>query len=250
MNRLIKIISVCGASLIFSGAVSVSAKADRPAIWSGFYAGGSIGGAFSDFDKLEDGLDERVAEGTDVFPYGTEVFEGKKELDVLTGGIHIGYNHQSGKLVLGIEAGVDFLDAGISGTETENYDDGRFSYTEVDDFSAKISYLASLRGRIGFASEKTLIYGTAGVAWTTLKLKASENYIDSVGNTENGTFSMDEGLTGFVVGGGAEYMITKNVSLRGEVLHYKFNADINNDDVKLDTDFSTTVGKVGVSYKF
>lgn len=255
MYKLIKNISACCASLLVATSVTANAGSyngseNRPAIWGGAYVGGSIGGAFSDFDKIEDAFDKREAAGTIIDGDLIEEFDGKKELDTLTGGLHIGYNHQTGNLVLGIEAGVDFLDAGLSGTETENYDDGNFQYTETENSSVKISYLASLRGRIGYATDKTLIYGTAGIAWSELKLKAEENYSDSEGHSESGSISIGEGIRGFVFGGGAEYMLTRNVSLRGEVLHYQFDVDIENDELELETDISTTVGKVGVSYKF
>ncbi len=56
------------------------------------------------------------------------------------GGVHAGYNWQKdGPLVLGIEGDVMFGD-------------------EVD-------YLASIRGRIGYAMGDVLLYGTGGVAF-------------------------------------------------------------------------------------
>jgi outer membrane immunogenic protein len=105
------------------------------------------------------------------------------------GGVHAGYNWQrNDHLVLGIEGDVDFAD--------------------------EINYLASVRGRIGYAAGSTLFYATGGVAFL--------NVDDFFGDSET--------FTGYVVGGGIEHKLRENVSLGLEALYYNFEDDSGVDD--------------------
>jgi outer membrane immunogenic protein len=107
----------------------------------------------------------------------------------LLGG-HIGYNWQGGSpWVVGIEGDVSYLD-----------DDA-------------IDYLATIRGRLGYAFGPTLLYGTAGAAF----LGVSED------------FGGDD-LTGFVAGGGFERKLRENVSFGVEALYYSFDDNDNGDE--------------------
>jgi|EndMetStandDraft_9_1072997.scaffolds.fasta_scaffold04175_4 outer membrane immunogenic protein len=96
------------------------------------------------------------------------------------GGGHLGYNWQGpSNWVVGIEG------------------DANFS----DDFE----YLATVRGRLGYAMGRTLLYGTGGVAFAGF----NDNIIDD-----------DE--VGWVAGGGVETKIRGNMSLGLEALYYDF----------------------------
>ncbi len=155
----------------------------QPALWKGFYVGGHLGGTFG---EIKDDFESA-------------------DVDGVVGGIHLGYNYQSGKVVFGIEG-----DISLSGAEIEGYD------SEQD-------YLASIRGRIGYAMSNTLIYATAGVAWTQFSFDGD-----------------DDTETGYVVGLGADHKLSDKWSLRGEVLHYGFEED----DVELDS----TVVRAGLTF--
>jgi len=101
----------------------------------------------------------------------------------IIGGGHLGYNWQGpSNFVVGIEGDVDFLD-------------------DVD-------YLATIRGRLGYAFGPTLAYATAGAAFIGFE---------------------EDDDTGFVVGGGIEHKLRENVSFGVEGLYYSFD-DENNDD--------------------
>jgi outer membrane immunogenic protein len=109
---------------------------------------------------------------------------GSGDDSVFIGGIHLGYNWQKhGPLVLGIEGDIDFAD--------------------------DIDYLASIRGRVGYAAGPTLFYATGGVAFLGF----------------NGDDSDDDGLTGWVAGGGIEHKLRQNVSIGLEGLYYNFGDD-------------------------
>lgn len=110
------------------------------------------------------------------------------------GGAHMGFNWQSPtNWVFGVESDVDFS----------------------DDFD----YLASVRGRLGYAFGRTLLYGTGGVAFAGLN--------DDL---------FDEDQVGWVAGGGIETKVRDNVSLGLEALYYKFDDNqVGNVDDSLET---------------
>jgi outer membrane immunogenic protein len=85
---------------------------------------------------------------------------------------------------------------GIEGSVTFPFDS--------DDFGADT--LGSLRGRLGYAVGKTLVYATGGVA-----------FLDSE--------DADETQTGWVAGAGIEHKIRDNISLGLEGLYYSFEDD-------------------------
>jgi hypothetical protein len=102
--------------------------------------------------------------------------------DGLIGGHHVGYNWQSGQTVFGLEG----------------------DYSANDDFQ---NYLASIRGRLGWASGRYLFYGTGGVAFSggndqdAFGLGARGGNGGSGGNGGNGF--PDPGIAGAGGAGGA-----------------------------------------------
>jgi outer membrane immunogenic protein len=158
-----------GPSIKDSGPVDYA-----PAItWTGFYLGAHAGATAGDNISLNfNDPTIRDLEG-DVDSVG--IF-----------GIHVGYNWQNARnLVLGLE-----------GSLTLPFDS--------DDFGAET--LGSVRGRLGYAMDKTLIYATGGVA-----------FLDSE--------DADETQVGWVAGLGVEHKIRDNVSIGLEGLYYAFEDD-------------------------
>jgi outer membrane immunogenic protein len=111
------------------------------------------------------------------------------------GGVHAGYNWQMDGWLMGIEG--DF------------------------DFAENINYLASVRGRLGWALGSWLLYGTGGVAF----IDTDNDFV--VTSADDGPFSFSNGTTdtGYVVGGGVEYKIAPQFSLGLEGLYYDFGSD-------------------------
>jgi outer membrane immunogenic protein len=138
-----------------------------PAIftWTGFYAGAQVG-----------------YEWGRVYPRLSAPFV----IDGFDGGGHVGYNYQFGQLVAGLEGDVDGSTIhGGNGTLT-----------------VKKPLDGSFRGRLGYAWDRALIYGTGGVAFGDF------NYI----------FSQNRwaGQVGWTVGGGLDYALDNNWSLSAE----------------------------------
>ena len=143
-------------------------------------------------------------------------------------GAQAGYNWQIGPWVYGVETDFNFLDGrrGPSGTfaaPPAYWSQGVFSYTLAYEQSAK--YFASLRGRLGFALDRTLFYVTAGVAAggsrgpATLFLNTG-----GPGNPFTTPDSQSSRMK-YILGAGVEYALYDNWSARLE--YFFLNQSLN-----------------------
>jgi outer membrane immunogenic protein len=202
-----KTIAIGAFALAASLLTTTTAQAQSPAIWQGVYVGAHIGGGWG---KLTgDGIDVTVD------PKG------------VVGGVHGGYNWQSGTFVFGVEG--DVSASGQSWSMTNG----------ADTVKVESSYIATLRARAGIASGPALFYATGGVAFSNLKVSGNDGF---------GGFSFSDSGTGWVVGAGVEYMMSSNLALRVEGLHNRFNIKFNEDDPS--GKYTVNVLRAGLSYKF
>lgn len=213
--------------------------------WKGFYIGGNIGGTTSNHSLVTSttfcgGFSESVV--GNVFTTTNGCYFAQSSVDLVnragnqeakpkgfTGGVQAGYNFQAGKFVAGVEA--DFNTARqnqtVSGRETfTNITPGfPFQITQT----IKTDWLMTVRPRAGFTAGKALIYGTGGLAVTNLNYQM--NYEDFPANPpvffviSKGTASktIKETKAGWTAGGGAEFKISDNWSVKGEYLYTQFN---------------------------
>jgi outer membrane immunogenic protein len=169
----------------------VYTKAPPPApmfTWTGFYIGLNAGGKWAS-------LDQQITSGATVF-----TLNDNNASSWIAGG-QVGYNWQVGQIVLGIEGDIDaqrFNRSRVIGTAIGPFIPG-------DTFNVESNWQASLRGRIGYAWDRVLLYATGGVAWAQRK-----NTVSLVGI---GVATNDDVVTGGTVGGGLEYAIWNNVSI-------------------------------------
>src|SRR4029077_15430287 len=119
------------------------------------------------------------------------------------GGGQIGYNVQTGTIVLGIEGDI----AGGDISQTVNGAVFGIPFTTAFTNDA----LASLRGRAGLAYNTWLFYGTVGGGWGHDKIS---------GNLGGVPFSSDAWLSGWSAGAGVEWAMAPNWSAKFEYLHY------------------------------
>lgn len=137
-------------------------------------------------------------------------------------GAHIGVNGQFDKVVIGVEADVSATSNGNAG------------------FGAKFRQgtNGSMRARVGYSLERVMIYGTGGVAVSNYEYK---NPVGSASRTRPGT----------VIGAGAELMLTENVSVRGEILHYNFSrSSFGNVGGPTNVSPTNNVVRGGLNYRF
>lgn len=173
---------VAGLLVAFS---ATEAQADKK--WAGIYFGAHV---------VHNSLN---ASGQfDTFGGTPHVDFGALDLKGFGIGAQLGYNYQMGNFVFGIEG--DIQSPGVK----DSFRDG-----ETDVQTLKLNSLATVRGRLGYAFDSILVYGTAGIGFVNGKLIV-ENGVD--------TFTFNQ--QAFVFGGGAEYMFMPNVTLRLEYLRY------------------------------
>ncbi len=150
------------------------------AIWSGLYIGGTVGfgtGDTSDrFDIRTEGdaaLEEVTDDASAIFGLGfPPTPEGITLLEAFLGNDYdmngafygglVGYNWQSGSVVLGVEAG-------LNGTDF----DGHVTCANIADCHRQLEYYASVTGRLGYAMDNMMFYGFGGVAWGKVETKTS-----------------------------------------------------------------------------
>lgn len=160
--------------------------------WTGVYVGGQIGYSWG-----KDSTKELLSNGR-VF-----INEFEYHPDSAIGGVHAGFNYQIGSIVLGVEGDIEATNA-RSGFQDpalvrSPFDPGGLVRVQQD-------WQASVRARIGYAFDRFMIYGTAGVAFTDFDY----SYFNPLaGFGEAGSFSK----TGWTAGGGVNYAITNNLIL-------------------------------------
>ena len=152
--------------------------------WSGFYLGGNAGVGFWDSGHVT--INDPVL--------GPQRLRADSNTAFVGGG-QAGYNIQTGQTVFGVEADIQ----GIAGGSSFNW--GRYAFFGPSD-SGNTGYLGTVRGRVGYAIDRTLIYATGGFAY---------------GELNNGPFTNNT-QTGYTVGGGVEFAFISNWTIRLEGL--------------------------------
>jgi outer membrane immunogenic protein len=187
-------------------AADMPVKAPPPAVvvaptWAGFYVGGHGGFAWL--------RNEHTISGTQTASICTGFTNSQtcslRDTGAVAGG-QIGYNWQQRELVFGIE---------VDGSWTNLKKTTSFATAAFDgSINDKVEWLASVRGRLGWAMGDMLFYGTGGVAWGQFDFGWRQQ--------ANRTFQSDKSATGWVAGGGIEKAFSRNWSARAEFLYYGF----------------------------
>jgi outer membrane immunogenic protein len=236
-----------GVALITLGFVGAAVAADMPVkapppvvvnTWTGFYVGVDLGGG--NFHAGSQSFSQTPDPGLN--PLGV-VFDpvnlSSGGVWGATGGGHAGYNWQvTPSWLVGIEGDWDKANAGITGTEV-GLNNGGFPvlpcaapgipiapFCRSVMMSQNLEWTASIRGRLGYTWGSALFYGTGGIAWDSEERSgqvAAGGAAAAVFNTQSIATSYNTTNTGWVAGGGAEFMATANWLIRIEYLHYAFS---------------------------
>ena len=231
MNKIILATVLAGLSSTGALAADLGARTytKAPAMiatvsnWTGFYIGGTVGAAWST-DKIR--LDAEatpyfnsVGGGNDAPAFGALGSPNIKRTNVIFGG-KAGYNWQASNWVLGLEGDLSSLRFRPSVTITGNPHAGFANGTSTFNDSASSDWLATARARIGYAYDRTLLFGTAGVAFGHSTFQGS--VVDLGPNTMGlGRASVSASSTnvGWAAGAGVDYALTNNWILTVEYLH-------------------------------
>lgn len=219
MTRLIPALA---AAVLGMGLVTTASAADMPQRytkapayvapagynWTGMYLGVNAGGIFNSDNAFGN------ASG-------------------FVGGGQIGYNWQGmgSPLVLGVEA--DFQGTSLKNSGTVGAITGE----------AKVPAFGTVRGRIGYAWDRSMLYATGGWAYTDTKASVTSG---------GATASDSKWGSGYALGGGYEYAFMGNWSAKLEYLYVHANSvDLNIGGTPVSTgDFKNHVVRVGLNYHF
>ncbi|TDR89312.1 outer membrane protein [Enterovirga rhinocerotis] len=160
--------------------------------WTGLYLGGNAGYGFSQGNATTAGLTP-FAQGA--INAGAIAHGAKIEPDGFVGGGQIGYNWQVGSVVLGLETDIQYTGFKKTvGYQALGFDTSSRSTTD---------YLGTVRGRVGYAFDRWMIYATGGLAYGNVFNSHSVSAIGGVAPLTYG--AKDDMKTGYTVGGGIEY---------------------------------------------
>jgi outer membrane immunogenic protein len=224
--------------------------------WTGVYLGGQIGYAWSNGSNNFNGFDPFFNRGQGVFLNSSA---GGTPNGVI-GGAHVGYNYQipawnwfsSSGVVIGLEGTVD--GTSLSNTAIAVFPDGSNLSA-----SSTANIQGSIRGRIGIAWDRALIYGTGGVAFGGFETNVRFNGTDfATGAPFFASGSISSTRVGWTVGGGIDYAITNNWSIFAEYRYTNFGSISENNFGQLPGGFTFNGSRqlqqnqvqVGFSYKF
>jgi outer membrane immunogenic protein len=216
MKRIL-MATVAAAAFTATGALAADIPARMPAKapayvagynWTGGYIGLNAGAGFSD-----------SLAGTTTTGF--------------VGGAQIGYNWQGmgSPLVLGLEA--DFQ--GSTQRESETV-----GTTTV---SARLPWFGTVRGRVGYAFDRAMIYATGGLAYQNVKISATDPAF--------GTISGNSTKAGWTLGGGVEWALWDRWTMKAEYLYLRTNNhNITTPLFVAGGNASNNVVRVGLNYRF
>ena len=179
--------------------------------WTGLYIG--LSGGYLDPNM-------NIGFGATSIDYGDSGY--------LLGGT-IGYNKQMGSFVFGVEADLSYakIDGGFNNLFGFGFDG-----------SAEGQYFGTVRGRVGLAMDRLLVFGTAGAAFTDLDIVTPAGPIE-------------DHPVGYTVGGGVEYAFTDQISTKVEYLYSNFGDTVTTlFPGNVSTDLDMNIVRVGVNFKF
>jgi len=226
--------------------------------WTGFYVGFNVGGAFDNSDRID------VSGLTSILGTGPDALSLRNKSSGVTAGGQAGYNYEfslgdrSG-IVVGLEADAAYTDL----SSNLPIDSGGIVPGSTVNLRSRLDYLGTIRGRLGYAYDRFLVYGTGGFAYGTVEHSASLD-LPVVGTLANASLKTTE--IGFAYGGGVEYALpidtffhltnTSAVTLKAEYLRYDLG-DTNASFAALPAVSASiklhdvgNIARAGVNYKF
>lgn len=124
-------------------------------------------------------------------------------------GAQLGYNWQRGSVVYGFEGDISGLD--LSNQMNTSLPRNFFNLTNpTATTSSSIDWYGSVRGRVGWAMDSVMFYGTGGLAYgrTNVSSTLSDNFLPTTVNSQASSLK-----AGWVVGLGMEYLLRPNMTL-------------------------------------
>lgn len=221
--------------------------APPPYNWSGFYAGVSAPGALW---------------GETAWSFGNNGARTANNYSGLLAGGG-GYNYQMGALVVGGQVEWDWTNArggeSFSGGNSFScpanslidvplnvFPFGRLAGRVSANCETRMSSIFTATGRMGYAFDRLLLYGQAGltVGEVTAKIVSNSFFpggtLASAGNT----------AIGWTGGAGLEFGLTQNISAKAEYLFFDLGSSTYNLGVPVAINRNGNIGRIGLNYRF
>ena len=259
-------------------ALSAAAHAQAPTYnWTGFYVGVNVGGAWGQSKTTTAVSCDKIAGFITYFDcpapgttaaQAAAVGSGTATGSGFTGGLQAGYNWQSGSVVLGLEADIEAFRMKVSRQATGVYpgpamQSGPYTISS----SIDTNWLFTARGRAGWAFGDMLAYVTGGLAATDLRTNHtfSDNFTFGGFSASGASGSWGGSATkvGWTVGGGAEWALSRNWTVKAEYLYVNFGAVDAASQIKhtstglgyangisTSADLTAHIARAGINYKF
>ncbi|OMG55035.1 hypothetical protein BJN45_07755 [Azonexus hydrophilus] len=204
-------------STLLIGKTGIAAELDY---WDGYYAGLNLGASASTAKMKFD------PSGSFLGPTAADIADGnfwrssrKLKSSDLTGGVHAGYQQRYGRTLVGIELDLSQLGQRDSSSVTATVPTSGSQYRLEQQVETDLSI--SLRPRIAYVPESgsgdLLLYVTGGLTYTRAKVFQKFTQLNVAYYSEG--LSDSRWLVGWVVGGGIEYALSKQWSLKTEYLY-------------------------------
>jgi outer membrane immunogenic protein len=203
--------------------------------WSGLYAGVYAGGAWANTSVTSGVPGEGFFDNNDFDSFSTDD-------SGFLGGVIFGYNHQFGNIVAGVEAEIGYLGADPSAVAPDENDG--------DLVAADYGPYGVAAARLGFAFDRMLIYGKAGLAVAHIENTGAD--LDGTAFDPDFSYVTDDTHLGLALGGGLEFAFAGGWSARVEYLHMQFE-DFTAEDAggrTYEVENSVNTVKIGLSYRF
>jgi outer membrane immunogenic protein len=208
--------------------------------WGGIYFGGNLGAAWVNQSATTmTNLAGVIEPTTSISSTG------------FAGGGQLGANFQANQLVLGIEADADYLSNKSTNLGTTTLGGAVIGTSQ---FAYKLDFLSTVRGRLGYAFDRTLVYATGGLAMGEYSVTRTQT-TGMVGAATAGTAENYSDLRlGWAAGLGMEYAFSDNWNARLEYLYaslqkvsYTFPLAGRNVTTPIE---SVNLIRAGLNYKF
>ncbi len=207
-----------------------------PPLWSGFYFGANVGGIFDASAGASISASPLFNDTTGAALGAPSYFGTASAASIASnaslsnagviGGGQAGYNWQfNNNFLAGLEADIQGTtlssNASASGAATEPSTGSLVSTTAS--LAKSLSYLGTVRGRLGFLVTPTLlVFGSGGLAYGGMNFTAGLFQTSSNPNFPYSAVSADynDARIGWTAGGGVEWMFYGNWSAKVEYLYY------------------------------
>jgi len=220
--------------------------------WTGFYLGAHAGYRWADANFTSAAYTFDPGSGVVAFPARNENYHPNGGIF----GLQAGYNFMvAPKWLLGIEGDFSWGNGSDSKSAiATGVDAGGDGFVLTRNSEVKLTWQATIRGRLGFVNGPWLLYGTGGVAFAHVKWSESLvlNTLSPT-TTTTAAWTANKTLAGWVVGGGVEYMFNPNWIGRLEYLYEDFGSfSVPHGFGPQTGDLDLTAQKVrlAISYKF